>query len=782
MEAWSANTSFGPGWSANTSVAWSSTAPATTSRLWLPRVNGASEPDDDELESASTQLIKGLRGLDTSRSFVSDFNSSIDSLRSSGGRSAMGSVSRYGLRANERAAEVIAEMVDGNSKGSSDTGWGSADIGQNGCAAPIVAAQQAFESIVASIDTALSGGAQACRLVQKEELVNDTVKLHNVRHYKVLLPSRPTNVQVSLTKQSGVPPTLWGSTTSERPNSKNYEYKGKDDKLVYEHALHAEDGEELNQDRRTAVPPCREFFFTVEAEAGECAYALKVHMSNLKIILTKEEISSQVQRMRRGWEARLQELEREPVQREKFEEHLLTLEDEKRERKKEMFRGKDWTMANLEIKDFDRSMKVLSLKKKALERCKRREENTKRKEVADSIQNDAMENWLSRADARAKKRLEQEERKRQEQQLQDAMKSWLVRLGVIVYAEKLKKASLEARNMSRYLTQKAKSASVIYQFFLRQLCWRRRSMLYKNLIRVRLAMVAYVRHVRPAAIHASAPVVQEFLNKHAFNKEAPSLGGALSRFRTKVTKLQRWWVSMRTIRQAYVDMLVPTWLDCQHDFYKAEAERMVLEHDMKDHHGRRGSVQARRGSIHSGSRLTVAPANPERRPSHGRRLSIDAGATKTPEERQHAIERHQDKMPVYVAKIVLYEYVVKMQKSYRKRVLAWELEKEKEEFKHDLEAFGVHEAGEEGEEEDNGQAPAPTALPKPRVVYCDRAEMEALVRDSMYEWKAKPDHPGKWKEIRFNHLRLQRGPFRAWAKKPTTSERAKKRQSTMAST
>merc|ERR1719199_1359923 len=107
------------------------------------------------------------------------------------------------------------------------------------------------------------------RLVKRDEVITETVSLHGLRHYKVNLPSRPTVITVSLTKQSGATPTLWGSTHAERPNSKNYTIKGKDDKIVYEHALlQVEDSEEMATmvDRRHAVPTCRELFVTVEAE------------------------------------------------------------------------------------------------------------------------------------------------------------------------------------------------------------------------------------------------------------------------------------------------------------------------------------------------------------------------------------------------------------------------------------------------------------------------------------------------------------------------------------
>lgn len=684
----------------------------------------------------------------------------------------MRAISRFGMRANQRAAEAIAEMVSDSKS--------SADSGQAAAAASRIEAlkqQQVFESLVQGIDSVLSGGMGSCRLVRKDEVVSETVSLHGQRHYKFNLPGRPTLVTVSLVKQSGITPVLWGSTSIERPNSKNHDIKGKDDKVVYEHAItHADEQDEMaaQVDRRTVVPTCRELFVTVEAEAGECSYSLKVKHSAMKIVLTKAEIKVQIQRQRGGWESRILDLQREPAQREEFEEHILKLQDNIVMKRKEVYGTLDHTAMNVTFtEETDARTKLLAIKKKAMQRCARQDEAQKRREVTEKEREIKLVEWLNRAEIRRKAKLEQDRMRRDKDKLQEMQRDWLSRMAVVAYAEKLKTMSLDARELQRYLAQKAVSATIIHKFVLKTLGKSRRQNLYKNIVRARIAFTAYARHGRLAVFQATMPVVKTFLETNTFHREVPSLVGALTHFKSKVLMLQRWWSSIRTIRSAYVELFLSTWTEIQPELYKAEAEKQAIdEHQLaQEHrhssttshgagngrhatpHGPHGGHGAAHGGTHSGHGGGGHPSTP-----HVRRRKSTDGAFRTALDRQKHIEMAQDQLPDYIAKVILRDYIVQMQKSHRRRIAQWIEEVKQENFQHDLEGFLVAkpEADSDGESESEDDV----ALHRPRRVYVDRDELKALVKESLAKWKH-----GEWREIRMNRLRLMRRPFKAWQRR-----------------
>merc|ERR1712032_384056 len=136
------------------------------------------------------------------------------------------------------------------------------------------------------------GGDCPTRLMKQDEQIAERLPLRGTRQYKIPLPSRPTAITITIGKLTGIAPLLWGSTSCERPSAKSHSLRGKDQKLVYEHAiLHAiEDDEDMaNFDRRHAVPHCRELFVTAEADKGECSYELSVSFSHMKIVLSRDE-------------------------------------------------------------------------------------------------------------------------------------------------------------------------------------------------------------------------------------------------------------------------------------------------------------------------------------------------------------------------------------------------------------------------------------------------------------------------------------------------------------
>lgn len=146
-------------------------------------------------------------------------------------------------------------------------------------------------------------------------------------------------------------------------------------------------------------------------------------------------------------------------------------------------------------------------------------------------------------------------------------------------------------------------------------------------------------------------------------------------------------------------------------------------------------------------------------------------------------EEEVDPLPGYMVVKLCGEYVRSMCRSHKQRVLDWERSMEKVHYHEDLEAFGVHEETEEEKrneeektneegDEDDGKSKSTfltrstvvaknIRLPqvKPRVVYKDLVELEAVVRDNLQLWQT-----GGFKCEKANRTRLMKRPFKSWVR------------------
>lgn len=489
----------------------------------------------------------------------------------------------------------------------------------------------------------------------------------------------------------------------------------------------------------------------------------------MKIILTKAEISSQIQKMRGGWEAKFHELQSQPAQREEFEEHLNHVKESIQEKKKGVYGDRDFLAANVvkQSEEADLGAKILKLKKKALQKCAQQDEAEKRREVSDKARQEKLQEWLTRSDARREAKLEQDRMRKERQTIQEVQKDWLKRLVVVCYTEKLKATSLKARELKRYLAQKTVSARTISMFILRCMSFKRRQKLYTNIVRARLAFTAYARHARLGVFHGSMPIVRSFMQMEGVQQEANSLSGALRQFKKKVVTIQRWWRGFLIMRLAYVEFFLPLWMEIQQEAYSRQAEVEALKH-----HGHENPISAHRPLlvrrntfVAERTSISVVQAGAgARKPSiqwpsghhHKRRNSR--------EEKRKAIEEGLDRLPAWMIQILIREYIIRMQKTHINRVKAWEEDVRKDDFKHDLEGFGVVDEHEH-ESSDSDEDPH---FHRPRSVYVDRIELEVLVKESMATWR-----DGGWKELRYNRSRMLKHAFKQWFRVlHTTKERA----------
>lgn len=677
----------------------------------------------------------------------------------------------------------------------------------------------AYDSIVAGIDIAMAGGQREVQTVKRDEEVIETVAMHGLRHYRVPLPSRPTAITVTVSRTAGAAPVaLWGSTTAscERPTAKSHDLRGKDEKLLYEHAILTTDHdneEAAAVDRRQAVPRCRDLFVTVEAEAGECTYRLSVHFGHVKIVLTRSELASQVQKIKAGWETRLRELQREPAQLEEFKEHVRQLQDSVKLKKTDLYRGKDFTEKNVNsVRQCTPRGKLMHAQENALRTCLRQDEVHHRRERTEAETEKRKMKWLLQKNDQREQSDVARQFVEKEQQRQVA---WFKKLAAISFLQIVRKEHEAMQSSQQFMTDKLSSAGRIHQFVVRCLSYKRKNDLYKNVIRFRTAVTVYARVVRPAVACASQPVIRAFLDQYAFHRESPSLVGALHRFRSRVLAIQKWWQMKKRARKAFVSLFRPYWLEiqsrmCREDEAKEAEEKQVansFESDMRMRalgsagaagNGVRKSVGSRKSQVGNllggdaagkpmrqaipggqgdrksvvgalgdfasrksvahgpgSSRRSMAPAMPRaslhlHRPMHLKAKPKLATYLESDDE-----DSEQD-VPDYVVNVVLYEYITILQRTHPARVKAWQHEMQNEEFSKDVEGFMTK--GFQGDAIQNV-----FHRPKPRAVYIDVAELGMKVRETIDEWEA-----GTFRWMTMNRNRLLRGPWKAWKSRART--------------
>jgi len=523
----------------------------------------------------------------------------------------------------------------------------------------------------------------------------------------------------------------------------------------------ADDTEDVGGlDRRSAVPACRELFVTAEAEAGECTYRLLVTFGVIKIVLSRAEIASQVQKIRRGWEARVAMLQREPAQREQFEEHVRAVLEERRSRKRDHHRGMNFLDRNArQVSEASPRRRLLKLQKQALRGFARHDAVNHAREEIEEEEEHRKVSWLNKSEQRRVLRAEELQRQEMEQRQQDLQRQWLTKMAMLAFAEKTARTFTELRDAHEFIQKQICSAGVIHKYFVRSLCRKRRSELYRNVIKLRVALIAYTRMVRPAVMSASQPVIRGFLDVYAFHRESPTLSGALNRFRARVVLIQKWWAQLKLIRKAYVCLFLPFWIEIQmrvykewsHEIASQEHAAMQAENDI-----RKTLAAGRVSDMEKASRLSRR--NLTKGPSVLRtntRGSFDSEADLSVPARQATIEQNMDQLPVREVKPLLTAYICKMQRSHKQRVKDWEENRQAAQWAKDLEGFGVH------EDAPKGAKPGALSSTKPRVVYKDFTELEALVRQHMERWKKAE---GDFKHVKAGRRNIMKQPFRAWVR------------------
>mmetsp|Transcript_15538 Transcript_15538/g.35569 ORF Transcript_15538/g.35569 Transcript_15538/m.35569 type:complete len:791 (+) Transcript_15538:43-2415(+) len=718
-----------------------------------PRVGAL--PPLASTETASARLLQHLRRIDGNEGLLSTCPtsssavlSSTTSLRTNTTRgddvqgSPLKSISRFGVRANQRAFEAMEVFVVHDSLHEAAAGGATSSNAAGGGGVPkptdLASVHRAFEHIVAGIDGALCGGPGDCALLRRgEELNDEAVPAHASRHYRIQLPTTPTKIVVVLTRTVGSPPIVYGSTTSERPHARNNDIRSKDGVLTYDHTLLSiDDADEAGS--REGVPAARDLWLTVQADASEgCRYKLFVSFKPFKKALARNDMNNQVQKLRRGWEAKLLELQREPQSREDFEDRLKALRASAAMRKLEGRHNGGIPALNIaRMREHTPRRKLQQLQSRALRRCAQQDAvNDRRKSLEEQTEKRKAQ-WLDRAKMR---RLKQEEHAHLLQTMvdnEDRQRTWLELIVALSFGFNCREKLQRVQDMNRMLKKKVYAVCAIQAWALRRYAWMRRANLYMNVERFRWALTAYTRAVRPALIQASQPPVRIFIENFYLKQERPQLASILSTFRNRVMKIQRWYHRVRRMREAWHQVLREEW---RHSQAKALKDMVV-----KIVHQREEQRKEEQHHHHHGD-------------GHSQKKSLRRGRTRMMLRKFVQEEQLRDSMPLFLMDVCLKEYIVSMHHTFRARYQQWEAARAQVTFQKDLKAFGV--------DADNAVIALADTL-QPRAVYVDHAELASVAKK-----KAAAFLDGRYKWIEFHRMMFMRRAFKAFAR---VWQRAKK--------
>eukprot|EP00928_Gymnodinium_smaydae_P045585 TRINITY_DN3036_c0_g2_i2.p1 TRINITY_DN3036_c0_g2~~TRINITY_DN3036_c0_g2_i2.p1 ORF type:complete len:760 (+),score=155.58 TRINITY_DN3036_c0_g2_i2:1255-3534(+) len=644
----------------------------------------------------------------------------------------------------DRLAAATAGGGQGGNAGGQGVGPGAGAGGDRGGPGDIASVVQEFTHLVAGIEGLLSGGVQAHGAMKTvksgKEVENEKVELHAQQHYRIPLPTRPSQVIVALHRISGVAPSMWASTFCDRPHAKNYEFRGKEDRIVYDHVLLGDEAAELGE----VVPRCRDLYISVEGEVGEAVYRLAVSFRPVKVSSHNRDRGKDAARNKESWQARLRELQGDVGKLESFEEHIHRLQEVRAARK---HAGEDILERNARsaAANSSPSQRLARLQKESLRRAANQEAVQSRRQVIFESKANANAEWLGRPEQRRRLREEQEEQMRLEQQLRDTQMRWLEHLAVVAWAENLKSQALAAREARSLVEKQFGACCTIQRVFCRNVSRKRRHALYANVARFRVGLAAFARCMKPAVATKAQVVTKGFLEQHAFHRESPNLEGVLKRFRSNVIKIQRFWRQIKMIRQAYSEMLLPHWRANETAVCDA-----AIQHERDAERARTAAAD----QLRNAAKGHLAKLEKSKTASSTLQKPTGPGAARlsTKDARDDDAVRQAFLPPRWIIVKSLQDYIRSMQRTYKDRRAKWREQIAAKRQSADLAGFGVVA---ESESADDSQVQTKAAI----RVYLDVAELQEIMKNTFLRYKK-----GAYKGLLANRRRIMKRFFAPWVR------------------
>mmetsp|Transcript_91205 Transcript_91205/g.244218 ORF Transcript_91205/g.244218 Transcript_91205/m.244218 type:complete len:773 (-) Transcript_91205:131-2449(-) len=506
---------------------------------------------------------------------------------SKGSQSARSGMSAFTKRANERVTEFMLSVKpewDAQPRRARSTLKRGMKVGSD---ADDLFLAQSKEAVTASLHAiyGLLGGHQVepTQMVRDEEC-RDVLGASTSRYYHVKLPQRICRVVVTVTvdSSSGGSVGVFGALDVERPHSKSAPMRGKEVdpdplhpgeriQVKYDHMYGPGDVPiELSDtlDRGKAVPPVSFLCVGIEAIGGQVTYTVKYSIEPLRVKLTREEMSRRLRQVYRGWEAKLDDIKRDPDRRAEFEAMTAELQSKRREKMKQICAhelSKMWTPRAL----------YEQLQNRATENERKRREAYARKEQHDQEQYERAFQHATRREARAEQRRLEEEAQEAAALRQQRAMQWMTAL---VWAARMSgKIDLvtSARDLRRRLVEETQAATLIQRRWKAIQGAKRRYRLYRNVIVMRRTMLCHARVAQLAERQTAAGLLITFLRRCRHETVERGPVDIARNFRHKVVVLQRKWRAVRAMRQARLEVLLGVFkqaLDKDKDVEEEKAE------------------------------------------------------------------------------------------------------------------------------------------------------------------------------------------------------------------
>lgn len=491
------------------------------------------------------------------------------SLQSAGGSqssrrsTSISNVSSFTTRANERLDDFVSVLHGGRNASKDPGGKNAAEQTSSHVYQEQSSRPDVFGDILKQVDALRGEGSVQTTNLQQNKAVEDVCAKNCHKLYKVALPTKPSKVHVCVTRLYGDDfgvsrdegtLTIYGSVETDKPSARNHQYTG-EEQIEYTHAYATtQTNDETGGliDRRKVVPPHKHLFVSVESAWADCRYKICCMQSKVSILLTKAELRERPNTIPlQEWQKRLNELKHDAGKAYEFETRVKKHQMAQRKR----LEGEK----NMMQSNMDHAFQC-SPQRNHNALVSRRIQKLERENKVKACQNDLSEQlherrtcWLQRAEKRAEKRREEEERQRAEFEFDKRCSDWFLYLFINMQTRIMAERFMKQKKAIQEWWEQNFAAGQIQSGWVKKYSKQRRHYVYRNVYRMRTGMSAYVRHMQTFVRIRSALAIGAFLES-CFVGASIDSSQSIRRFLWNVKVVQRRWRKVQTIRTARVEV------------------------------------------------------------------------------------------------------------------------------------------------------------------------------------------------------------------------------------
>lgn len=469
-------------------------------------------------------------------------------------------------RANERYMEIEAELEVADVSVSKPADGGKRSQNPRAPVQQQEVRRDFFGEILQQVEVLQGKGVAVDTIMalERNQFHEDLLEAHRPNAfaydvYRIPLPTKPGIVSVQLERnwETGQEGTLccYASTDCSNPTAQNHQLHGETG-IEYTHAfkvpVEAENGGFI--DRRKVVPNKKNLFLSVDFSRRDLTvrYRIRYTLSKITIALTEEEFREKprVAPMRQ-WEKRIIDIKQDREKLDAFNNLLQQRVDEEKER-----------VRKLDVVKLNRSMPSPVIKYKnhcltAVKNCQHEEEVQSRKAAIDDDLAQRRVDWLHRAEARRVREAAKREQQQFETEQHQRRELWFRYLFLNTCTLTMATRFATKQDEIKVWFEKNFATKTI------QRCWfvkhapRRRHKMYRDVLKFRAGMTAYIRTIRVAYHVGASSILAGFLSGHvatSFNPRA-----TITRFIKNIRLIQKHWRRLKMVRFARMEVYYKWW-------------------------------------------------------------------------------------------------------------------------------------------------------------------------------------------------------------------------------